>query len=144
MPRSSIPPSKQIGTQHVKASQRRTLCSFTRASNRLPLLTCTFHAILSKLRPAQNNHPLLLLFYEDEMHPFSSLERRYEFVGAFITTFGGAGLLLAIEGVNDLSYMEIYALEFLAITLPTAIYRQIAFLLFAQPYLMVLRNPAYT
>ena len=47
----------------------------------------------------KNNHPLLLMFCVDKKHPYSRQERRIEFAGSFITTFGGTGILLALGDV---------------------------------------------
>jgi len=78
------------------------------------------------------NHPVFLLCCADPLYPYTKLQRGTEFAGAFITTFGGAGLLVASES----SPWFVVVLSIIYITIPTVLFRKIAFLLFAAPCLL--------
>lgn len=78
---------------------------------------------------ARNNHPLLLLLYADAAHPFSVGSRRAELCGAVLTSFAGAGYLLTVSG----GFWRRATFSAVAVTLPVAVFRKLAYLLFAAP-----------
>mmetsp|Transcript_3068 Transcript_3068/g.4206 ORF Transcript_3068/g.4206 Transcript_3068/m.4206 type:complete len:700 (+) Transcript_3068:31-2130(+) len=74
---------------------------------------------------AKNNHPLLMIFYSDPVHPYSRNQRTAEFIGCMCTGFFGAGLQLA-----SCSVAGKLGISLLTITLPTIIFRAIVYTLF--------------
>lgn len=72
-----------------------------------------------------NNHPLLMIFYSDRVHPYSRNQRTAEFIGCFMTAFWGAGILLSVcdDGLK-IGY------SILAVTVPTTIFRKIVYTFF--------------
>ena len=83
---------------------------------------------------AQNNHPLLVMFFTDPIHPYSPKERQAEFIAGFATTFFGAGLLLIL---GDTSFIVKFFMSALFCSVPGAIIKKICWYLFAQPCLQV-------
>ena len=70
------------------------------------------------------------MFFADIAHPYSVKNRQAEFAGAFMTTFFGAGLLILIE--TD-SYVAKFFISLALVTVPTAVFRKIAYYLFVAP-----------
>jgi hypothetical protein len=79
------------------------------------------------------NHPVFLLFFADPLYPYSTPQRVMEFAGGFVTTFGGAGILLSTGSSN---FVAVLFLSIVFITVPTVLFRKIAFVLFAAPCLI--------
>jgi len=81
-----------------------------------------------------NQHPLFVMFYADRTHPYSVNQRRAEFMAAIMTTFFGAGIL--ILSPQD-AYLQKFFLALVLVTIPTAIFRKIAYYLFVAPCFIV-------
>eukprot|EP00613_Pedinella_sp_CCMP2098_P018804 CAMPEP_0171771562 /NCGR_PEP_ID=MMETSP0991-20121206/54166_1 /TAXON_ID=483369 /ORGANISM="non described non described, Strain CCMP2098" /LENGTH=702 /DNA_ID=CAMNT_0012376921 /DNA_START=220 /DNA_END=2328 /DNA_ORIENTATION=+ len=79
---------------------------------------------------ANNNHPLFVMANSHRLNPFSQQQRRAEFAAAFLTTFLGAGILTQL---NQDSFVARIGFSVLCCTIPTAIYRKIAYYLFVAP-----------
>jgi len=91
---------------------------------------------------ASNQHPLFVMCYADKTHPYSVVQRRAEFLGALLATFFGAGLMLLIGsssrlGFNDDDYAKKFGWSLVCVTLPTSVYRKIAYLFFVAPCFLV-------
>jgi len=65
---------------------------------------------------ANNNHPLLVMCKSHRLNPFSTAQRKAEFLSAFLVTFGGAGILLGIGNRDPFSKL---GFSVLCCTLPT-------------------------
>ena len=79
------------------------------------------------------SHPLAVMFFAHELHPYGSLERRAEFWGAIAMTFCGAGVLLLF---SDQPHYVRFFLSILLVSVPTALYRRMMGLLFTAPCLL--------
>lgn len=84
---------------------------------------------------ASNNHPLLVLWYTDNKHPYSKEERAIEFLAAFCYTFMGAGFLLIIKS-SGTSFGIVVLFSLLIVTLPTMAFRTILYYFLATPCLI--------
>ena len=65
-----------------------------------------------------NNHPLAMMLFADPLHPYSARQRRFEFLGAFVISFAGAGYLLRVDDSKvllNIAYSLIY------VTIPTVV-----------------------
>ena len=81
----------------------------------------------------QQNHPVLVMFFADSSHPYSEAERGAEFFAAMMTTFFGAGLAIFFENQGDGGDIGPFIVLIIFVTIPTSLFRQLAYWLFASP-----------
>lgn len=78
---------------------------------------------------------MFVMFFADHNNPYSRLDRFVEFTTAFLTTFCGAGVVLALSASDDYfnSVLAVWGLTLLFATTPTLVIRQIQYYLLACP-----------
>jgi len=79
----------------------------------------------------QNNHPFFVMVFTNPFSPYTSMERKAEFFGALLTSFGGAGFLIATDAPPTIKSI----LAVLFITIPMQLFRLLTYYLFATPCL---------
>jgi hypothetical protein len=79
----------------------------------------------------KNNHPLLIMLYSDEAHPYGRGERLFEFMGITATAFMGTGLsALVCDPVGDYFYSIFF------VNIPEQIFRTVVFYCFTNACLL--------
>lgn len=84
---------------------------------------------------SKNSHPLLMLCFAHKMHPYGSRRNRYmAYIGAFLTSFFGGGLMLLISSYVDLDPGLEIILGIMFVTIPLVLFQKLVFYLFVAPW----------